>query len=171
MSEERERLKEEYKQHYRQILEDKKRLAAAERKSRVLKSFQEIDTRPVLESFQDALGAVRERIVQAEARLEVWLDNRDADTASSGAAPEDMEAFEQKEKARQTLAQIRAEMGTIERQLDEKAAAITGAKTIADTTGTPGEKAAPAASREKMPEPDPVRLPEGNTKTIGRNEP
>lgn len=170
MSEERERLKEEYKQHYRQILEHKKQLAAAERKSRVLRSIQDMDTRPVLESVQDALGAVRERIAQAEARLDVWLENRDDSGTDSSLAAEEVARFEQKQKASQLLSQIKSEMGTIERNLDEKAATLGASKTIADVTAAERQQRGETGAAN-LSEPDPVRLPADAVKTIGRNDP
>lgn len=171
MSEERERLKEEYKQHYRQILEHKKQLAAAERKSRVLKSLQDMDTRPVLETMQDALGAVRERIAMAEARLDVWLENRDDSGTDSSVSAEEVARFEQKQKASQLLSQIKAEMGTIERSLDEKAAALGASKTIADVSGAAERQQRGETRAANLSEPDPVRLPADSVKTIGRNDP
>ncbi|AXJ00917.1 hypothetical protein CYPRO_1666 [Cyclonatronum proteinivorum] len=167
MSEERERLKETYKQHYRQILEHKRQLAAAERKSKILKSIEAIDTRPVIEGFQDALGAVREQIAKAEARLEVWLDDRD-DTAAaqSGVSQEEVEAFERTQNARELLSKIKSEMGTIERKLDETAAGLGASKTIADTDRAHAKAGNPNAAT--TPEPDPVKLSAEAVKTIGR---
>lgn len=162
--EERERLKQEYKEHYKQLLEQKKRLAAYERKAKVMQSLREIDPNPVLESFQGALQAVRERIVQAEARLEVYLDNNAS--KEGGASLEEVQAaedFTRKQKAADLLSEIRAEMGTIERDLESRADSLNSEKTM-----QPAEK---SISNNKLASPeDPARTNTEVNKTIGRKK-
>ncbi|MCH8558080.1 MAG: hypothetical protein LAT84_09670 [Balneolia bacterium] len=163
--EERERMKQEYKEHYRQLLEQKKRLAAYERKARVMQSLREIDPSPVLESFQGALQAVRERIVQAEARLEVYLDHN-ASTGSENISPEQAEAahdFTRKQNAKDILSEIRADMGTIEREMEKKAGEITSEKTVQT-----GLRKASEDTGES--EADPARTNVNASKTIGRKK-
>jgi len=163
--EERERLKQEYKEHYKQLLEQKKRLAAYERKAKVMQSLREMDPNPVLESFQGALQAVRERIVQAEARLEVYLDHN-ASSDGGGAGLEQVQAaedFTRKQKAADLMSQIRAEMGTIERDIETRAGSLKSEKTI-----QAGEK---GADENRIPHPeDPARTNTEVNKTIGRKK-
>ncbi len=162
--EERERLKQEYKEHYKQLLEQKKRLAAYERKAKVMQSLREIDPNPVLESFQGALQAVRERIVQAEARLEVYLDHNAS--KEGGASLEEIQAaedFTRKQKAADLLSEIRAEMGTIERDLESRADSLNSEKTM-----QPAEK---SLSNNKLASAeDPARTNAEVNKTIGRKK-
>jgi hypothetical protein len=118
--EERQRLKEEYKAHYRQLLEQKKKLVQQQRLSRLMQQARdmEVSATPVLERVQQSLGSLQEQIAKAEARLEVYLD----DKASSGAdnsgendskAREDAEAFSRKEAARDLIRNIRREMNEL----------------------------------------------------------
>ncbi len=162
--EERERLKQEYKEHYKQLLEQKKRLAAYERKAKVMQSLREIDPNPVLESFQGALQAVRERIVQAEARLEVYLDHNAS--KEGGVSLEEIQAaedFTRKQKAADLLSEIRAEMGTIERDLESRADSLNSEKTM-----QPAEK---SLSNNKLASAeDPARTNAEVNKTIGRKK-
>ena len=165
--EERERMKQEYKEHYRQLLEQKKRLAVYERKAKVMQSLREIDPSPVLESFQGALQAVRERIVQAEARLEVYLDHN-ASTGIDKISLEETEAaedFTRKQNAKDILSEIRADMGTIEQEMEKKAEEITSEKTVQT-----GLRKASVDTGRTEPEPDPARTNVNASKTIGRKK-
>ncbi len=190
-AEERERLKEQYKEHYRILLEQKKKLAAYERKARIMKSLQEIDPSPVLSTFQDALRAVREKVAMAESRLESWMPDQKSE-------PEvnlyEAEEVVQRQHAKDIIRQIRNEMGVIERDLDDKAAGLTTGKTIASESGSgnpsterinqtkenrtepdaPGntgkDRKADASPKKKKTQPDPARTDTTATKTIGRKK-
>ncbi|MCH8569208.1 MAG: hypothetical protein LAT67_13115 [Balneolales bacterium] len=140
----REQLKEEYKQHYRQLNELKKKHAMYEKKARIIKNLDEMDPSPVMERFQSALHAVKERIAMAEARLEVYLDDQDeshlfsaqasgSETNSTSARSRNIaedEEFLSKEKAKSIVNRIRSDMGIIQRELDEKAGKLPGDKTV-----------------------------------------
>jgi len=124
---ERERLKEEYKEHYRSIRESRKKLEQYERKAKIAGALEQIDPTPVIDGLHSALGKLREKVTMAEARLEVYLDEHIPKDAK---AIEEAEAFEQKEKVRNSLDAIRKEMSQLEQEADEKAAKLSGEKTI-----------------------------------------
>lgn len=150
--EERERLKEEYKEHYRQILESRKKLETYERKAKILKALDNIDPSPVLHSFHSALGTLKEKITLAEARIETYLEE-DEEQKQKRAVHESDE-FMEKERAKETLKAIRMQMGSIENELEKKVEELGAPKTI--------------ESQEEQPEEESHgRLPKNVSKTIG----
>lgn len=113
--EERQRLKEEYKAHYRQLLEQKKKLGQQQRLSRLMQQARDMDVNPapVLERVQQSLGTLQEQIARAEARLEVYLDDERPVSASpveEAEAREEAEAFTRKQAARDLIKNMRQEM-------------------------------------------------------------
>ncbi len=161
--EERERLKQEYKEHYRQLLEQKKKLAAYERKARIMKSLEAIDPSPVLHSFQNALQTVREKITLAESRLETWMDHQQGEEAAP--PPPDAEEVIRKEQAGQLVRQIRAEMGVIERDLEDTASGMKSEKTVYSQHLSEKKR-----SGDQDTESDPARTDSDAPKTIGRKK-
>lgn len=115
----RERLKEEYKEHFRSIRDTRKKIEQYERKAKIVAALEKVDPTPVLDGLHVALGKLREKVTMAEARLEVYLDENIPKDAK---AKEEAEAFEQKEKIRKSLEAIRKEMSHLETQTQEKAA-------------------------------------------------
>jgi chromosome segregation ATPase len=150
--EERERLKEEYKEHYRAILESKKKLEQYERKAKIIKALEQIDPKPVFDSLQNALGKLKEKVAHAEARYETWMDD-----ANDANAQVEAEEFSQQQRAKDTIRMLRAEMGSLEEELDRKVSRIERSKTVE-----------PAADSES--ESGHGRIPDGVTKTIGREK-
>lgn len=118
--EERQRLKEEYKAHYRQLLEQKKKLTQQQRLSRLMQQARdmEVSATPVLERVQQSLGSLQQQIAKAEARLEVYLDDKassgaDATNESDSQARDAAEEFSRKEAARDLIRKIRREMNEL----------------------------------------------------------
>lgn len=150
--EERERLKEEYKEHYRSILESKKKLEQYERKAKIIKALEQIDPKPVFDSLQNALGKLREKVAHAEARYETWMDD-----AGELRAQEESEEFSRQQRAKDTIRSLRAEMGSLEDELDREVSRIEKVKTME-----------PAADAES--ESGHGKISEDITKTIGRKK-
>jgi transglutaminase/protease-like cytokinesis protein 3 len=118
--EERQRLKEEYKAHYRQLLEQKKKLTQQQRLSRLMQQARdmEVSATPVLERVQQSLGSLQQQIAKAEARLEVYLDDKTSSETQRSSesdlkASEQAEEFSRKEAARNLIKNIRREMNEI----------------------------------------------------------
>jgi hypothetical protein len=176
--EDRQRLKEEYKEHYKAVRELRKKAAEAERTSRIRSALNNMNTDSLMETFDEMLHKVREKIDLAEARLEIMLESRGessgtsddyshgtSDGTSSGISESDrlkMEEFERKEKTRETLSKIRAEMGLLQNELDEK---IEGMK---DVHKSVGPSAAPRMESSRPTQsPTEPKTTESVQKTIG----
>jgi len=102
--EERERLKEEYKAHYREIKDLKQKLAHAERLSKIKQAMHNLDPASVIESFDQSLQQVQQTALEAEAKLDMAMESHQTELS----AAEDAER-RQKEKAAALLQQLRNE--------------------------------------------------------------
>lgn len=122
--EERERLKEEYKAHYRQVLEARKRIEDFKRKQRIVDALDKMNAGGIIESMENMLHKIREKVATTEARLEVASD-REEDVLSA----ED-ESFIDKHRARETLQQIKLEMGLLQDEIDDQVKQLQSDKTV-----------------------------------------
>lgn len=125
----RERLKEEYKAHYRKMREVKERLNRAKKKKNITDALRDMDTSDLMGTFDDFLFNVKSKIANVEARLDVAMDSLSEggeDVEESIERDEEL----QKEKARETLKQAKIEMGLLYNQIEEQADAINVKKTI-----------------------------------------
>ena len=131
--EERERLKEEYKEHYRRIKEAKERLKRTEQKGKIAQALNNMNTDELLGSVDEFLGKVRERVNLTEARLDVAMDgleDEELSSTSSKIKQQEREEATQKHKAKQTLQQVKAEMGMLYSEIEKHADEIKAQKTI-----------------------------------------
>ncbi len=130
---ERERLKEEYKEHYRRIKEAKERLKTAEQKGKIAQAIQNMDANNLLESVDEFLGKVKDKVTHAEARLDVAMDSLGDDEDSKleqELKKEEMDETIKRQKAKQTLKQVKAEMGMLYSEIEKHAEEIKAEKTI-----------------------------------------
>lgn len=131
--EDRERLKEEYKEHYRKMREAKERLNRAKKTRNITEALRNMDTSEVMNSFDDFLYSVKSKIASVEARLEVAMDSlsSEEETGAAGSLKE-MERDEElkKEKAKETLRQVKIEMGMLYNEIERHADNIRVEKTI-----------------------------------------
>lgn len=130
---ERERLKEEYKDHYRRIKEAKARLKQTEQKGKIASALNNMNADNLLDSVDEFLGKVKDKVNLAEARLDVAMDSMDEDNPSSIEAKvkqEEMDAILKKKKAKETLQQVKAEMGMLYSEIEKNAEEIHAEKTI-----------------------------------------
>lgn len=137
---ERERLKEEYKDHYRRIKEAKERLKQTEQKGKIAQALNNMNADNLLESVDEFLGKVKDKVNFAEARLDVAMDSLDEDDTSSAAGKvkqEELDTELKKKKAKETLQQVKAEMGMLYSEIEKHAEEIHAEKTI----GTKKEEA------------------------------
>ncbi|MEP2446321.1 MAG: hypothetical protein ABJI69_03755 [Balneola sp.] len=129
--EERERLKQEYKEHYRRIKEIKERGKRAEQKGKIAQAVNNMNPDNLLESVDEFLGKVRDKVTHAEARLDVAMDSMDEDSElETEIKNEQHEAELKKQKAKQTLQQVKAEMGMLYSEIEKTADEIKTVKTI-----------------------------------------
>lgn len=113
--EDRERLKEEYKEHFRAIRDLKKKAAESERMARISSALNNVNTQSLMESFDQALHKVKETIEIAEAKIEMAIESRLDDHGD-----DELREIEQRRKAQETLKNLKSEMGTLENHLDTK---------------------------------------------------
>lgn len=124
---ERERLKEEYKSHYRKIRETKKQYSRARKTQNIARALKNMDKSQMLDSFDDFLYSVKHKLAAVEARLDVAMEGLDEHQS-----PDEQELDEQmkKENARDTLRQVKMEMGLLYKEIEKQADNIQVNKTI-----------------------------------------
>jgi len=149
--EDRERLKEEYKVHFRAIRDLKKKAVESERMAKISTALNQVNTHALMESFDQALNKVRETIEVAEAKLEMAIESRLDDHGD-----EQLKEIEQRRRAQETLNSLKSEMGALQNQLDTK---TTQVKPHSKTLGPPS-----------VDDTDPVPLTSNVSKSLGPNK-
>ena len=133
---ERERLKEEYKDHYRKIRDTKEKLRRSKYVQNVNEALNQMNTDDLLSSVDHFLGNVRDKMSHIEARLDVAMEGfLDGDEQK-----EMMDEELRKEHARESLKQIKLEMGLLYSEIEEQAKELNIDKTV---------------GRAKQPDPKP----------------
>lgn len=140
--EERERLKEEYKAHYRKMRETKERLSRAKRKQNITQALKNMDKSQMLESFDNFLHSVKHKLASVEARLDVAMDNLTSEEEQSETEQE-LDEEMNRTKAKETLKQLKMEMGLLYKEIEQQAGSIQVEKTIG------------SGNRENVEEKDP----------------
>ena len=123
---ERERLKEEYKEHYRKIRETKEKLRRSKYVKNVNEALQQMHADELLDSVNEFLGNIRNKMAHIEARLDVVMEQM-LDTSGEDAQLD--ESF-RKEQARDTLKQIKMEMGLLYSEVEKQANELHADKTV-----------------------------------------
>ena len=72
---ERERLKQEYKAHYRKIKEAKERLKSTQKKGRIAQALNDMNADELLGSVDEFLGKLRDKVNLSEAKLDIAMEN------------------------------------------------------------------------------------------------
>lgn len=142
----REKLKQEYKEHYRKMRETKERYKQAKRKKNIVDALKDMDSAELMESFDSFLFEVKSKVAMAEARLDVALENMEPGRQGPVQQPESEETLN-RAKAKETLKQLKNEMGMLYSELERQADAINVDKTVGNT----GKEAAkqPSSSDNK----------------------
>ncbi|REL24972.1 hypothetical protein DYD21_15730 [Rhodohalobacter sp. SW132] len=125
--EERERLKEEYKDHYRKIRDTSEKLRSSRYAKKASDALRQMQSDELLGSVDEFLGKVRYKMASIEARLDLAMDdliNSDAELE----AERDEEL--KKQKAKESLQQIKREMGMLYDDLEEQAEQLQVKKTV-----------------------------------------
>lgn len=138
---ERERLKEEYKDHYRTIRDAKEKLRRSKYVQNVNESLQRMNADELLSTVDDFLGKVRHKMAHIEARLDVAMDQF-MDTPADEA---ELDESLKKETAKDTLKQIKMEMGLLYREIEQQADELQAEKTVGrkeeqSDTGAPNKQ-------------------------------
>lgn len=145
---ERERLKEEYKDHYRRIKEAKERLRRAEQKGKISQAVHNMNADSLLDSVDEFLGKVRDKVTHVEARLNVALENLEDEDSAAGSKLKEQELDEElrRQKAKQNLKQVKAEMGMLYNEIEKQADEIKAEKTIGSKKQAPDHQDTSSAS-------------------------
>ncbi len=134
---ERERLKEEYKEHYRKIRDAKEKVRRSRYVKNVSDAVQKMNADDLLESVDEFLGKVRNRMASIEARLEVAMDNF---TEEDDNLDDELEKELKKQQARDTLRQIKHEMGLLYNDVEKQAGELNVDKTVGRSGSKDKEK-------------------------------
>ena len=126
---ERERLKEEYKTHYRKIREIKEEGARAKRTQNIANAIKSLDKSELLDAFDDFLYSVKHKVASVEARLDLAMDSL-GDEKEYSVEQEQMDEELRKAKAKDTLRQVKMEMGLLYKEIEKQASDIKVNKTI-----------------------------------------
>lgn len=127
---ERERLKEEYKEHYRKLNEIRQKGRRAGYIKNVNEALKNLDARDLLSSADKYLDQVREKMAMMEARLDVAIGQLIHQDSSEQERQEDFEETLRKKRASETLTSLKREMGLLYRELEEQANGYRAEKTI-----------------------------------------
>lgn len=123
---ERDRLKEEYKDHYRKIRDTKEKLRRSKYVQNVNDALNQMNPDELLSSVDHFLGNVRDKMSHIEARLDVAMEGfLDGDDQK-----EMMDEELRKEHARESLKQIKLEMGLLYSEIEEQAKEMKIDKTV-----------------------------------------
>lgn len=144
---ERERLKEEYKAHYRKMRETKERLSQIQKKKNISDALKDMDTSEMMNSFDDFLLNVKQKVATVEARLDVAMENLLFDTGEAD-FEEELDEERRKENAKETLKQVKMEMGLLYNEIERQADAMKVEKTIGSKIAENEKK---EGSAEKKP--------------------
>lgn len=144
---ERERLKEEYKAHYRKMRETKERASRARKTQNIAQALKNMDKSQMLDSFDDFLYSVKHKLASVEARLDVAMESLiddDKETIEEQQLDEEMT----KEKAKDTLRQVKLEMGLLYKEIEKQADSIKVNKTIG--SGSPEDQSVGESTEDQQ---------------------
>jgi phage shock protein A len=133
---ERERLKEEYKEHYRKIRDAKEKLRRSKYVQNVNEAMQKMNADELLSSVDDFLGSVRTKMASFEARLDVAMDQ----FLDQEPGVEELDEEMKKVKVRDTLKQIKQEMGLLYSEIEHQAENLNVEKTVGKKSRSGEEK-------------------------------
>ncbi len=123
---ERDRLKEEYKEHYRKIRDTKEKLRRSKYVRNVNDALQQMNADELLASVDEFLGKVRTKMSMIEARLDVAME----EILEQPDDQTDLDEELRKENARNSLKKIKMEMGLLYREIEKQAEEIHAEKTV-----------------------------------------
>lgn len=125
---ERERLKEEYKAHYRKMREIKEKHSRSKKTQNIAEALKSMDKSQMLDTFDDFLYSVKHKLASVEARLDVAMEKLSED--KNQPAQQELDEEMTREKAKDTLRQVKMEMGLLYEEIERQADSIDANKTI-----------------------------------------
>jgi DNA repair ATPase RecN len=139
----RERLKKKYKAHYRKMRQDKERLSRAKKTHNISKALKEMDKTQMLESVDNFLHTMKHKLASVEARLDVAMDDLSGEGASPDINEQELDEQMNRTKAKETLKQLKIEMGLLYEEIEQQADTIQVEKTIGSGKPTDEGKSDP----------------------------
>lgn len=125
--EDRERMKEEYKDHYRRIRDAKEKLRSSSYAKKAGDAVRQMNADELLHSVDHFLGKLRYKMASIESKLDVAMDDI---LTNDEQKQDDLDEEMKKEKARETLRQIKQEMGMLYDELEQQADEMNVKKTV-----------------------------------------
>jgi len=113
--EEREKLKNEYKEHFRKMRAAKERFKRSRHKRNIVDALKDMDSSDLMASFDAFLADVESKVARAEARLDVALESIEFEPETGHESVENNP--NRQHDAREALKQIKHEMGLLHREL------------------------------------------------------
>ncbi len=125
--EDRDRMKEEYKDHYRRIRDAKEELRSSSYAQKAGDAVRQMNADELLNSVDHFLGKLRYKMASIESKLDIAMDDILTDDEQKQS---DLDEEMKKEKAKETLRQIKQEMGMLYDDLEQQAEEMNVKKTI-----------------------------------------
>lgn len=158
--EERDRLKEEYKAHYRNLLETKEKVKKALSIQQIQKVLSDMGGADLLEKMGNMVDNLKENVALAEAKLELALESIREEQEKQDLEKEG-EDLRKKQQAQEAIRQIKSEMGLIQEELAKEAQNLKTAKSL----GSQESKKTPNTRQTSNPESETA-----TKKTIGKQK-
>lgn len=125
--EDRERMKEEYKDHYRRIRDAKEKLRSSSYAKKAGDAVRQMNADELLNSVDHFLGKLKYKMASIESKLDVAMDDI---LTGDQQQRDDLDEEIKKEKAKETLRQIKQEMGMLYDDLEQQAEEMNVKKTV-----------------------------------------
>lgn len=126
---EREKLKEEYKDHYRKMRDIKEKVRRSRSVTNISEAVENLNTDDLMESVDQFLDKVRHKVASVEARLDIALENLTGEKSENTDTEEFNEEM-RKHRAQETIKQVKLEMGLLYDELEKKAGDMKVEKTV-----------------------------------------
>lgn len=133
---ERERLKEEYKQHFRKMKDAGEKIRRNRYVHNVNQALHNMDASELLSSFDHFLDQVRNKMALIEARLDVAVE----EILETSDLDEELDAEMRKQKAKESLKKIKTDMGMLYRDIEKQAEEYKAEKTVGRQTGNQSDQ-------------------------------
>lgn len=151
---ERERLKEEYKAHYRKMRQSRERVSRAKKTQNIAEALQNMDKSQMLESFDTLLQSIKHKLASVEARLDIAMDSLTAEEVATE-AEQQLDEEMNRSRAKETLQQLKMEMGLLYEEIEQQAGSIQVEKTIGSGKDKPDSEERhlpedPGENKDKM---------------------
>lgn len=130
--------------------EAKERLNRTRNTRNIAQALKNMDTSEVMNTFDDLLFKVKSKIASVEARLDVAMDNLSTHGESTANELERDEELN-REKAKETLRQVKIEMGMLYSEIEKHADNMRVEKTIG-SGDEPDDESMPAGNETNQNE-------------------